>query len=68
MLLWLWHRLAAVALIRHPSLGTYICRGVALKRKEKIKKKMSNNILASMFDMCVRGLNLMMRVLNDDKM
>ena len=36
-LLWLWHRLAAVALIGPPSLGTSICRGATLKgQKTKI--------------------------------
>ena len=42
-LLWLWHRLAAVAQIPPPSLGTSICRGCGpkktkTKQNEKPKK------------------------------
>ena len=36
-LLWLWHRLAAVRLIRS-SLGTFICRGCSPKKWKKKKK------------------------------
>ena len=37
-LLWLWHRPAAIALIRPPSLGTSICHGCSPKKPKKINK------------------------------
>ena len=39
MLLWLWHRPAAVALIRPSSLGTFIGSRCDPKKKQKKKKK-----------------------------
>ena len=36
VLLWLWHRPAAVALIRPPILGTYICLGCGPKKKREM--------------------------------
>ena len=39
VLLWLWCKPAATALISTPSLGTSICVGVALKRQKKKKRK-----------------------------
>ena len=40
VLLWLWHRLAAVALIQPLSLGTSMCAGCSpLKKKRKEKKE-----------------------------
>ena len=38
-LLWLWHRLAAIALIQALAWEVLYAAGAALKRKEKKKKK-----------------------------
>ena len=47
-LLWLWCRLAAVAPIRPPSLGTSICHGYSPKKtKDQKKKKKKNNVSIS---------------------
>ena len=40
-MMWLWHRLAAVAPVRTPSLGISICRGCSSK-KQKRKRKHTN--------------------------
>ena len=39
VLLWLWHRLAAVALIGNLAWEPHYAAGVAIKRKKKKKKK-----------------------------
>ena len=38
-LLWLWRRLAAIALIGHLAWGPPYAAGAALKRQKRIKKK-----------------------------
>ena len=43
-LLWLWRRLAAVAPIRPPSLGTSICHRYGPKKLKKKKKKRERDI------------------------
>ena len=43
-LLWLWCRLAAVALIRPLAWGPPYARGVALKRQKKKKRKTKEKI------------------------
>ena len=39
VLLWLWYRLAAVAPILPPSLGTSICHGWGPKKQKKKERK-----------------------------
>ena len=43
MLLWLWCRLAAAALILTPSLGSSICWWCSPKKTKKKKKSTKNN-------------------------
>ena len=46
VLLWLYCRLAAIALFHlTPSLGTFICSGCGPKKTKKLKKKNNNELI-----------------------
>ena len=59
-LLWLWRRLAAVALTGPLAWEPLYATGVALKRqktKQNKKQKQKNNVISLYGDMVTRGMN-----------